>query len=139
MRPHSYTLAVLACAAALAGCARETVVAGNRDFVTVEPADVTPRITRYADENRDGQVTRDEAKADPNLVASFDRYDLDKNDKLDRGEFARLEAEQREARAASHAQRTEYTSLRPDGYIGPARVGQPLNRTGAEQSRPQDD
>ena len=140
MRPHTYALAVLACATALSGCARDTVVADNRDFITVEPVDVTPQITRYADENRDGQVTRDEAKADPALAASFDRYDLDQNDKLDRGEFARLEAQQREARAES-SQRSEpwLVDRRPDGYFGPARVGGSLNRTGAVQSRPDSD
>lgn len=142
MRPHPCALAVLAGTAALAGCATDTVVAENREseFVTVEPVDVTPQITRYADENRDGQVTRDEAKADPRLAASFDRYDLDKNDKLDRGEFARLEAEQREARAAAQTQtsRTWATEMRPDGYFGPGRTGQSLNRTGGGQSRPEE-
>jgi len=141
MRPHTYALAVLACTAALAGCASDTVVAENREsgLVTVEPVDVTPPITRYADEDRDGVVTRKEAKVDPKLAASFDRYDLDKNDKLDRGEFARLEAERREARAAALSQtsRTWSSEMRPDGYFGPGR-GQSLNRTGADQSRPED-
>jgi hypothetical protein len=145
MRPHVYTLAVLACTAALAGCASDTVVAENSEseFITVEPVDVTPqiKITRYADENRDGVVTRKEAKADPRLAASFDHYDLDQNDKLDRGEFARLEAEQREARAAAaqaQTSRTWATEMRPDGYFGPGRTGQTLNRTGGDQSRPED-
>jgi len=144
MRPHTAALAVLACTAALAGCASDTIVAENSDseFVTVEPVDVTPqtKITRYADENRDGVVTRKEAKADPALAASFDRYDLDQNDKLDRGEFARLEAQQREARAAALSQtsRTWTTEMRPDGYFGPGRAGQSLNRTGGDQSRPED-
>lgn len=47
---------------------------------------------RYADADRNGRVTRDEASIDPALAASFDRYDANANGELDRGEFARLEA-----------------------------------------------
>ena len=49
-------------------------------------------VPRYADADRDGKVTRDEAEADPSLSASFDRYDTDRSGELDRAEFARLEA-----------------------------------------------
>lgn len=48
--------------------------------------------SRFADGNRDGRVTREEAKVDPYLSASFDAYDRNANDELDRAEFARLEA-----------------------------------------------
>lgn len=47
---------------------------------------------RYADQDRDGRVTRAEAQADPALAAAFDRYDDDADGALDRAEFARLEA-----------------------------------------------
>ena len=121
----------------------DTASADTSEFVTVEPVDVTPppapKITRYADENRDGQVTRAEAKADPALAASFDQYDLDDNGRLDRGEFARLEDARRQ-RAATRitpeqvSQRWEVE--KPDGYFGPQRRPSSLNRTG-EQPRPE--
>jgi hypothetical protein len=60
--------------------------------------------TRYADANNDGQVTRDEATADPALYATFDAYDSDRNDSLDRAEFARLE---------QHATGDDTAQLRP--------------------------
>jgi hypothetical protein len=53
-----------------------------------DPAE-TPR---YADADRNGRVTRDEADVDPALSANFERYDRNSNGELDRGEFARLEA-----------------------------------------------
>lgn len=53
-----------------------------------DPAE-TPR---YADADRDGRVTREEASVDPALAARFERFDRNKNGELDRGEFARLEA-----------------------------------------------
>jgi hypothetical protein len=53
-----------------------------------DPAE-TPR---YADADRNGRVTRDEADVDPALAAHFERYDANSNGELDRGEFARLEA-----------------------------------------------
>jgi hypothetical protein len=49
------------------------------------------KITVFADKNKDGKVTRDEAGVDPALERVFDQYDLDHNKELDRGEFARLE------------------------------------------------
>jgi len=49
-------------------------------------------VPRYADADRDGRVTREEAEADPALAASFERYDADRSGALDRGEFSRLEA-----------------------------------------------
>lgn len=47
---------------------------------------------RYADANRDGRVTREEARRDPALAAQFDHYDQDHSGDLDRAEFAQLEA-----------------------------------------------
>lgn len=142
MRPQFPALAVLAALAALAGCAHdETIAADTRDFIVVEPVDVAPpeRITRYADANRDGQVTRDEARADPALAAGFDQYDLDDNGRLDRGEFARLEDARRQ-RAASLASAEEVSRRwmveKPGGYFGPERR-QPLNRIGGPQEHPQ--
>jgi len=53
-----------------------------------DPAE-TPR---YADADRDGHVTREEAAVDPALAARFERYDANSNGKLERAEFSRLEA-----------------------------------------------
>lgn len=53
-----------------------------------DPAE-TPR---YADADRNGKVSRDEASVDPTLAARFGRYDSDRNGELDRAEFAQLEA-----------------------------------------------
>jgi hypothetical protein len=133
MRLQLFLSILLAGAATLAGCARDTRTASN-DFVTVEPQDVTPKITRYADEDRDGVVTRKEAKADPALAASFDRYDLDKNDKLDRGEFARMEDATRQRAASQHASASDRW-LSEDGYFGPEGHRYSLNRSGGDQSR----
>lgn len=122
MRRNLGLLAVLAAMVALGGCAfDDTTMPDAQEFVMVQPVDATPpeprKITRYADENRDGQVTRDEARADPALAARFDEYDLDRNGKLDRGEFARLDDEQ------------------ASGDFGPER-GEPLNRTGGWDESP---
>lgn len=51
----------------------------------------------YADQNRDGRVTKREAKVDQALVRSFDRYDRNDDEILDRAEFAQLEASARPA------------------------------------------
>ena len=66
---------------------------------------------RYADADRNGRVTRDEADVDPALAANFDRYDRNGNGELDRAEFARLEA----GSTASHATKAEeeHHTLRP--------------------------
>jgi hypothetical protein len=135
-------IALLGSAALLTGCAqheREDAGAETRQFVASEPADVpSQKITRYADEDRDGFVTRKEAKADKSLAAAFDRYDLDDNDKLDRGEFARLEAARSGSSSAqgdSHdatAHGDRWQVEKPDGYFGPERDS--LNRTGARSS-----
>lgn len=55
---------------------------------------------RYADEDNDGRVTRDEAVADPYLQASFDRFDANDDDALDRAEFSRLEAQSASRKAS---------------------------------------
>jgi hypothetical protein len=141
MRMHTLALAVPALVLA-AGCAHQRSDTDSQ-FVTMEPEDVSPRITRYADEDRDGFVTRKEAKADPALTASFDKYDANDDDKLDRAEFARLEAEGRDeqerASRASASSGPWITDLRPDGYFGPERPSsqeaESLNRTGGGPSR----
>lgn len=66
---------------------------------------------RYADADRDGRVTREEASVDPALAASFDRYDGDGNGQLDRAEFARLEAGAAGSRGAKEDD--ERHTLRP--------------------------
>ena len=143
MRLNLGVLAALAATFTHGGCAfDDTTMPDRQEFVTVEPVDVTPqepqKITRYADENRDGQVTRDEAKADPALAAAFDEYDLDRNDKLDRGEFARLEdaRRQRAATTMSGGQVSRrWLVEKPGGYFGPERR-ESLNRTGGGQAPP---
>lgn len=51
------------------------------------------RPTVFADQNRDGKVTREAARVDQALERSFGRYDQNDDDALDRAEFARLEAD----------------------------------------------
>lgn len=46
----------------------------------------------FADKNRDGKVTRKEAKVDKALERVFDSYDTNRDDVLDQAEFARLES-----------------------------------------------
>lgn len=62
-------------------------------------ADSTDSVAHFADEDRDGKVTRDEAGSDPYLQASFDRYDANDDEALDRAEFARLEAQSSQRKA----------------------------------------
>lgn len=67
---------------------------------------------RFADEDRDGRVTRDEAVADPKLQASFDRYDANDDDALDRAEFSRLEAQSAQRKAPSEEERHQLRDKR---------------------------
>lgn len=106
-------LLMLLAGAALAACGAsegERPAASKAAATQASPAEQV----RYADENRDGRVTRDEARADPYLAASFDRYDANANDELDRGEFARLEARATE-RDDGQKQDDERQQLRPRG------------------------
>lgn len=77
---------------------------------TEAQADSDRPIT-YADQNRDGRVTRAEAKADKALLANFERYDANDNGELDRGEFARLEEAAADRRQQTSAE--ENHQLRP--------------------------
>lgn len=110
---HSIRLLILATCASLAACGRgetESRTAAGQARQASQSEN-----HRYADGDRDGRVTREEALADPMLSASFDRYDMDDNDELDRGEFARLEAralDRREEQAAKDAE-AERHRLRP--------------------------
>lgn len=95
-------LAVLA-----AGCGQEGGPNGPSSARAAEP---TPR---YADQDRNGRVTRREAATDPALAANFDRYDANADGTLDRAEFARLEA---------GAEPGTHPPLRPrDEYARPGR------------------
>lgn len=58
----------------------------------------TPTFSSY-DANRDGRITRPEASTNIELVNEFERIDLDNDDGLDAGEFARFEAEMERGRA----------------------------------------
>jgi hypothetical protein len=135
MRPA--LIAVASTVALLAGCAhdepREEVSAGPLQLM---PSPPPAQITRYADENRDGKVSRDEAKADPALAQAFDQYDLDKDDTLDRGEFARLEAEARERQAANLMPPAGQPAVETSPEEEPAVTGgESLNRTGVDRLR----
>lgn len=96
------------------------------------PGDSKPReITRFADENRDGKVTREEAKADPNLAKAFDQYDKDKSGELSRAEFAQLE--QAGGDAGSYRTVTRQVPLPQAQDVG---QDYSLNRTGIDEIRP---
>jgi hypothetical protein len=152
------TLALVTLTAALAALpacthhrAEHAMAAGDSGFTYAEPGalpSAAPEgrepITRYADANRDGRVTREEAQADPALARSFDQHDGNKDGELDRAEFARLEAQSRGARAAFALPPDSLAPLSagPAGYgleVGPAAAtGSPsLNRTGVDEVRPQ--
>lgn len=129
---------------AVAGCAHDRgLPVATSEYTTIMPrlpersAQAAPapatqtadrEITRFADDNKDGKVTRDEAKADPALARSFDKYDLDKNGILDRGEFARLEADARDEQAQSKNEADQH-EFRGHPRRGRAE-GESLNRTG---------
>ena len=70
----------------------------------------------FADKNRDGRVTRSEAKVDKNLERVFGHYDTNGDDVLDQAEFARLEggrqiAEDNPMVAAAPMEPIEYPGL----------------------------
>lgn len=95
------------------------------------PEPAAKEITRFADENRDGKVTREEAKADPNLARAFDQYDADKSGDLNRAEFAQLEAA---AQPEGGSYRTVTRRVAADrSNRGDERS---LNRTGIDEIRP---
>lgn len=85
-------LLLTAAIAGLTACGADENAGDQRPAFGEAPPRAESDTALYADGNRDGKVTRDEALADPMLSASFDRYDTDDNDELDRAEFARLEA-----------------------------------------------
>jgi hypothetical protein len=58
----------------------------------------TPTFSSY-DANRDGRITRPEASTNVELINEFERIDLDNDEGLDAGEFARFEAEMERGRA----------------------------------------
>lgn len=135
------SLAPLALAAAatvgLPACAdlerRDSTQYTTTTYTEYLPGESEPReITRYADENRDGKVTREEAKADRNLTKAFDRYDKDKSGDLSRAEFAQLEQ-------AGHGDAGSYRTV--TRRVALPQAGQPghdhsLNRTGIDEIRP---
>ncbi len=111
----------------VAACSHDTA-RDSSQFTTMEPEVYQqPPITKFADANKDGKVTREEAKADPNLARNFSKYDLDKNNILDRGEFAKLEADTREERVASGQNEAMQPLFRGHPLT---RDGDTLNRTG---------
>jgi hypothetical protein len=144
MRPRSILLLAAPGVLLASACAHRSV--DEQAFTYSEPAAeaaqpqvVEPvKITRYADADRDGRVTRKEAKADPALAAVFDTYDVDNSGDLDRGEFARLEDESRERRAAAPAPRppAQMTVVEMPLVEGAGPAASSLNRTGVDEIRP---
>lgn len=96
---------------------------------------VPPPITQYADADRDGKVTRKEARTDPNLAQAFDKYDANDDGILDRGEFARLEAASRRQTEAMQVQLPDTATTR--SRMEPAPRPLTLNRTGIDSLRPE--
>jgi hypothetical protein len=145
MRPRIVLLLAAPSVLLAAACAHRTV--DEQAFTYSEPAAEAPppaqvvepvKITRYADADRDGRVTRKEAKADPALEAVFDNYDVDGSGDLDRGEFARLEDESRERRTAAapaHAP-PEVTIVEMPLARQAWPAASSLNRTGVDEIRP---
>lgn len=117
-------LSLATLAAVLAACAHDPAPPGEVAYAPVQP------ITRYADADRDGRVTRKEAQSDSNLARVFDHYDTNDDDVLDRAEFAQLEDESR--REASQDQDGDRAPR-----VEPQHPERPitLNRTGAESLR----
>lgn len=99
------------------------------------PAPAPREITRYADENRDGKVTREEAKADPALARVFDQYDRDKSGALDRAEFAQLEQAAQPDTGSYRTVTRRVPALAPAGSSD----DRSLNRTGIDEIRPAGD
>lgn len=131
MHPAMRLLA-LALAATAAACAHDR----GSHYTALGPLYYEPppppaEITRYADDNRDGQVTRQEAEADPALVRVFGQYDADDDGALNRAEFARLEEDSR-ARGTDSV----YISVVPIEVPPEASAADSLNRTGIDEIRP---
>jgi len=90
------------------------------DCAENEPMARKAEPTVFADKDRDGKVTREEAKVDAALARSFDRYDTNDDDTLDQAEFARLEgggtrvAEDNPTVAVAPMEPIEYASSEDD-------------------------
>ena len=150
MRRTPILLLAAPCLAVATGCAHRST-ADEHAFIYSDPgvettispppvASAPAEITRYADENRDGKVTKKEAEADPNLARVFDEYDVDDSGDLDRGEFARLEDQSRERRAESTvpASTTSREMTVVPMPLAEDSAGAPsgsLNRTGIDEIR----
>lgn len=133
-------VALLLCACAHPTPAESDIALGP-DYASEMPPAKSGQITKFADRNRDGKVTRQEAQADPVLAKNFDRYDLDHNHVLDRGEFARLENAGHPGTGSGVE--TGFTLEAPtampyDEAAQEAPASNPsLNRTGTDQIHPQ--
>lgn len=108
----------------------ETAYTTYTEYVPGEESE-PKQITRFADENKDGKVTREEAKADPNLARAFDQFDKDKSGDLNRAEFAQLEQAARPETGSYRTVTRRYSIQNP--RIGDDRS---LNRTGIDEIRP---
>jgi len=77
--------------------------------------DANANITMPAiDTNADGKVSKTEAASNAKLAQKFDSYDANKDGNLDKGEFARFEAE---GKAKAKTGKTEETPSK-DGASG---------------------
>lgn len=112
MANNTYRVIVIVAAAALSLAYAGSLAAHDPDAKD-DKAAAAP--VDYADQNRDGKVTKKEAKADAALTRIFKRYDDNDDGELDRAEFARLEAD---SRAHSKPMATA-DSLRPRHVVHP--------------------
>ncbi|MGB1582116.1 MAG: hypothetical protein ACPHER_11510 [Nevskiales bacterium] len=74
------------------------------------------------DRNNDGKVSKSEAQADPNLRNQWDKLDIDRDNNLSEGEFARFELEGKsEAQMETEADTKSKTEGKtPGADSGPA-------------------
>lgn len=61
-----------------------------------------PHGFKLLDTNKDGQISREEAKAHPRLSQNFDAIDTDKNSQLSKGELKAAKAARRGNRPAAN-------------------------------------
>ncbi len=115
MTSNTYRVIFIAAAAALSLAYTGSPAAHDcNDQEDKSAAAESPTV--FADQNRDGKVTKREAKVDANLSRIFKRYDQDDDGELSRAEFAQLEADSR-----THLESAEVShSLRPRHVVHPA-------------------
>lgn len=77
--------------AALLAVSAGALAAGQTGTEGMAERHSQPPVYSEVDANQDGVVTRDEARSHPDLDARWDQLDMNRDDRLDRSEFARFE------------------------------------------------